>query len=226
MNYIREIAAFHDSLLYKNLSTGQIALWYALMYINNKVGWAEDFSVANQVLELQTGLSRGAVLKARNALQQMGYIDFKCRGTKATVYRMKSLVMSNSEQASEQSGVQTSEQSGVQTSDTLNKQNKTKHIKKESERKKSFTPPTLDEVKAYIAEKGYDVDPVTFFNFFSEGYWKDSKGQPVRNWKQKIITWQAHQTKPAAKKMGANAGYEQHKISDAEFDALFESEGF
>lgn len=49
--------------------------------------------------------------------------------------------------------------------------------------------PTLDEVRTYISEKGYSVDAETFFNYFTEGEWLDSKGEPVKNWKQKVITW-------------------------------------
>ena len=56
--------------------------------------------------------------------------------------------------------------------------------------KKRFTPPTLDEVKAYIQENGYHVDAEYFYKFYSTGHWIDSKGNPVRNWKQKIITWE------------------------------------
>lgn len=50
-------------------------------------------------------------------------------------------------------------------------------------------PPTLEDVKAYVSEKGYSVDPVVFFEYFSEGDWIDSRGNPVKNWKQKLITW-------------------------------------
>lgn len=54
-----------------------------------------------------------------------------------------------------------------------------------------FTPPTLEEVKAYIAEKGYSVNPQTFYDYFTAGEpkWVDKNGAPVLNWKQKIVTW-------------------------------------
>ena len=55
---------------------------------------------------------------------------------------------------------------------------------------KRFTPPTLEEVKAYVTEKGYHVDAEFFFKYYSEGQWKDKKGDPVKNWKQKLITWE------------------------------------
>lgn len=138
MNYILELKAFHDSLLMNDLSTGQIALWYALMYINNKCNWTEWFSVSNQVLSIQTGLSRSGILKARNELKQKGYIDFRPKGTEATLYKV--IPMSNSKQGSvqdsTQDGVQGSTQVSVQDSNTLNK-HKPKHkqeknIKKEN----------------------------------------------------------------------------------------------
>jgi len=124
MNYITEIKAFQDFVQIKQLSTGQIALWYSLMYINNKCGWIEWFTVANQMLELNSGLSRQGVLKARNVLKQYGFIDFKSNGTKATSYRIISIL--ESVQASCQVSVQASIQGSVQDSCTLNKLNKTK----------------------------------------------------------------------------------------------------
>ena len=124
MNYITEIKAFQDFVQIKQLSTGQIALWYSLMYINNKCNWIEWFTVANQMLELNSGLSRQGVLKARNILKQNGLIDFRSNGTKATSYKLITIL--ESVQASIQVGIQDSIQAGVQSSSTLNKLNKTK----------------------------------------------------------------------------------------------------
>lgn len=71
-----------------------------------------------------------------------------------------------------------------------------------------FVPPTLDEVRDYCAERNSPVDPVQFFEYFSEGNWKDSKGNPVRNWKQKLITWEKFQTE-RPKKTGTAAELEE-----------------
>ena len=56
--------------------------------------------------------------------------------------------------------------------------------------RRQFVPPTLDEVRAYVAQRGSNVDPVQFFEYFQEGGWVDAKGQPVRAWKQKLLTWE------------------------------------
>lgn len=71
-----------------------------------------------------------------------------------------------------------------------------KEIKKEIRKKpKGFTAPTLEEVKAYCEEKGLSVDPKAFLDYFTESNWVDSKGNKVRNWKQKLLTWQKYEPK-------------------------------
>lgn len=56
-------------------------------------------------------------------------------------------------------------------------------------KRKSFTPPTLEEIQNYVREKKLNVDTEYFYKYFSEGNWIDSLGKPVKNWKQKLITW-------------------------------------
>lgn len=54
---------------------------------------------------------------------------------------------------------------------------------------KRFVAPTLEEVNAYITEKGLIVNGQVFLDYFTAGNWKDSEGKPVKNWKQKLISW-------------------------------------
>lgn len=56
--------------------------------------------------------------------------------------------------------------------------------------KSVFVPPTLEEVIEYVRERNSTVDPEKFYDYFSVGDWMDSKGQPVKNWKQKLLTWE------------------------------------
>lgn len=55
-----------------------------------------------------------------------------------------------------------------------------------------FAPPTLEEVTAYCRERNSPVDPRKFWEYFNAGGWKDSKGNPVRSWKQKLLTWEKY----------------------------------
>lgn len=57
---------------------------------------------------------------------------------------------------------------------------------------KPFQPPTLKDIENYIAERNCAqvVDAKKFFDYFEAGGWHDSEGKPVKNWKQKLITWE------------------------------------
>lgn len=133
MNYITEIRAFYDLAMTNRFSTGQIALWHALMHICNKSGWSKWFSAPNITLEILTGLSARSILSARNALKQAGLIDFRTNGTKATSYTLFSI--GTSIVASIDTSIDTSRDTSIDAS-TLNKRNKTKQNKKEIDKEK------------------------------------------------------------------------------------------
>ena len=70
--------------------------------------------------------------------------------------------------------------------------NKENNISKDILQKKvkNFTPPTLEEVQDYINQKQLNVNAKQFYEYFEVGNWKDSKGNQVKNWKQKLLTWE------------------------------------
>lgn len=72
--------------------------------------------------------------------------------------------------------------------------------------KREFVPPTLEEVEAYCRERNSPVDAKQFYDYFTAGNWYDSKGQKVRSWKQKLITWE--------KGGNNNAGINQSGLSE------------
>ena len=61
---------------------------------------------------------------------------------------------------------------------------------KPKRKRQPFVPPTFEEVAAYCVERKNSVDPKKFFDYYTAGNWKDSRGDPVKNWKQKLITWE------------------------------------
>ena len=61
--------------------------------------------------------------------------------------------------------------------------------------KERFKKPTLEEVKEYCKQRNSSVNPNVFYEYFETGNWVDSKGNKVKNWKQKIITWEKQQPK-------------------------------
>lgn len=66
-------------------------------------------------------------------------------------------------------------------------------IKDKDKDKRVFIKPTIEEVKAYCEERNNNVDAQKFIDFYEANNWTDSKGNKVKSWKQKIITWESHQ---------------------------------
>ena len=68
---------------------------------------------------------------------------------------------------------------------TTNKNNKNE--KEESNKAKLHKQPTINEVKDYFKLHGYlESVAVRAFNYYDVADWKDSKGNKVKNWKQKM----------------------------------------
>lgn len=63
-------------------------------------------------------------------------------------------------------------------------------VVKPAREKKTFVPPTFEELNSYLVEKG--INDYGFakkiFDHYNNHDWKDSKGTKVQNWKQKLQT--------------------------------------
>ena len=59
-----------------------------------------------------------------------------------------------------------------------------------NKRGSQFTPPTLADVESYCKERGNNISAKRFFDYYTANEWKDGKGNKVKNWKQKVISWE------------------------------------
>ncbi len=75
------------------------------------------------------------------------------------------------------------------------KESSTKKSSTKESNTKRFIAPSLEEVEKYCKERKNSVDAKRFFDYFTASNWIDSTGKPVRNWKQKIITWEGYTKK-------------------------------
>lgn len=72
---------------------------------------------------------------------------------------------------------------------------KEKEIEKDIEKKinkkpKGFIAPSLQEVQDYCKSRGNSVSPKGFLDYYVAGDWKDKDGKAVKNWKQKVLSWE------------------------------------
>ena len=70
-----------------------------------------------------------------------------------------------------------------------------------------FTPPTLEEVKAYCIERNNNIDAEYFIDFQEARGWVLSNGKKMKDWKATIRTWERnnYNQKPVNKNSKDNA---------------------
>ncbi|WP_176555731.1 DnaD domain protein [Virgibacillus ndiopensis] len=103
MNYIKEMNAFYNRIIFSPLSGSAIALWHTLMHFNNLSGWQKSFTIANKTIESISGVTGSSLTRARNELVEKGFILMEKRnGSLSPIYQMISQV-----QRFDQNGVAT-----------------------------------------------------------------------------------------------------------------------
>lgn len=86
------------------------------------------------------------------------------------------------------------------------KESESKVDEKESVKKNTasrFTPPTFDEVQSYCNERKNSIDVEHFIAHYTANGWKQSNGNPIKDWKACVITWEKRdkeRQKPVQKK--------------------------
>lgn len=53
-----------------------------------------------------------------------------------------------------------------------------------------FSPPSVDEVRAYCAERGNIVDAERFCDYYMANGWVQGKGKPIKDWRATVRTWE------------------------------------
>ena len=189
MDFIKQLVCFHRKGA-GNLTPNAIAIYMYLFMVDNERGWEEWFEVSDYWIGTAVGIKRReTIVAALNILKQRGFIDFE-RGTKrnqATKYKIIALLNSAKDSAKDSAKTENPLINNKNINININKNNIGARAK--------FIPPTLDEINKYVIEKNLHVSAKEFLDYFTEMGWVDSKGQTVKNWKGKILTWEKFQPK-------------------------------
>ena len=83
-----------------------------------------------------------------------------------------------------------------------NKKQETGSIKEKDNlkviQKEKFTKPTLEEIKTYFAEKGYEDESEVFYDFYNSKGWVVGKS-PMKDWRAAVRNWGRRNTTNADK---------------------------
>lgn len=99
------------------------------------------------------------------------------------------------------------------------------NINTDSEKRKRFVPPTVEEVAAYASEKGWKKDvfsPERFVDFYGSKGWLVGK-TPMKDWKAAARGWVSRSDAQTQAKVQTNPAlnYEQREYKDEDFQDYF-----
>lgn len=98
-------------------------------------------------------------------------------------------------------GVENQGQLNIYKSNT-NKLNTKEEIMYDSKRNR-FTPPTLEEVKAYCTDRNNNVDAERFIDYYTSNGWMVGKNK-MKDWKASVRTWERTNTSNSNKKQNVS----------------------
>ena len=97
--------------------------------------------------------------------------------------------------------------------------NKTIRKTDSNESAKRFQPPTVEEVRSYCTERGNNVDPQTFVDFYEAKGWMVGSNH-MKDWRACVRTWEKNRVDRGRGKQNPALNYKQNPISETDFNAL------
>ena len=82
----------------------------------------------------------------------------------------------------------------VYTQDRLGKDRLGKDNNNSADKPHGFTPPNIQDVRAYCKERGNKVDPENFWDFYQAKNWMIGKNK-MKDWKAAVRTWERSEPK-------------------------------
>ena len=164
-------------------------------------GFSQDgenrFTGSLQYLADWTSATKQGVMKNLKSLVEKGYIckeEKHINGVKFCEYYSTQFngVLNSVEQ-----GIKLSLTGGIKQSLTNNKDINNKNNNKDN--RVAFTPPTVEEVARYCAERHNSVDPETFINYYQSNGWMVGRNK-MKDWKAAVRTWEKRNKENSSQK--------------------------
>ncbi len=239
MNYIHEMNLFKQWCRVNSPNTSEIVLWYALMSINNELGWVAHFKAPFVTLHPLTGLSERSIQSSRNRLKQAGLIEYE-EGRKGkagyyTVYEISKKVpnifpnffrsssellpysfSTSADLLPHSLNINIDENTNTQQQSAQAREPEEDIAKLASAYEQAFgsliNPMQCDELAAAVLEDGMDID--TILHAFATARMA-GQGYPyargiIRNWRQKGILTVAAAKEEAAQFKRRSEGSERN----------------
>lgn len=148
---------------------GNALLAYALIYSHSQDGEGAYWGSLSHTAD-RLNISRRAAVDVLNRLVEQGHIKksmAEIDGVQRCMYRAV-----------------------VPDEATPPRKRKAEQPQEQPKKVVRFTPPTVEEVQAYCAERGNRVDAQRFFDFYTANGWHQGRGKPIKDWRAAVRTWE------------------------------------
>lgn len=203
MNYItisKRFWTLHNLLFF---SSTEIALFFYLLEKWNtsiETGLKTDYFIqTNKKVMAELSISFHTFQNARKTLQEAGIIDFISVGGSAFVkYNFKEVTeptIANFAKVSATDDATVKEENPPTPPKEENNNNNITPILPDGSMspqppKKNFVKPTIEEIRAFIAEKNLTIDAEKFYYYYEAQGWYCSKGNKMKSWQAACFNWQ------------------------------------
>lgn len=194
---LKILESMENGYLYSNIL---LKLYLKALKNDGRLTFNEFIPYDVKMLATITGHNIDITEKALTIFKRMGLIEVLDNGT---IYMMNMQQMIGSissegvRKAEYRERIKIEKQGGTSLgqcpniiSNSISNSLSNSNIEKEKINKRErFVPPTLEQVTEYAKSKGRGDLASKFLEYYTVANWVDSKGNKVKNWKQKFLTW-------------------------------------
>lgn len=205
-----------------NINANVKLLYGEISALSNKYGYC---IATNDYFSMLYNVSKRTITDWIKALEDMTYITTKV-GTKryedGTIKKIRRIYLNfiedyqiNHIEDSQHDHIEVSQQNHVEENFSYNNTSNNNNT-----RKVIIKKPTLEEIKEYCKERNNDVNPQKFYDYYEANNWIDNKGNKVKSWKQKVITWEQNTKQESKVPEWFDKKFEVEEVDEKEFDDL------
>lgn len=192
VNYIRHLeAAFEKISLDDRLSIVHLGLYYSLFHQWNSVKFQNPISICRSELMRTSKIgSANTYTRCLRDLHKYGYIEYKpsqnpYRGSLVNLYRFDTTTDNSCDKSTDTTPVRAVRPSLNNT----NQKKQSKPVKLDGVKTK-FSPPSIDDVKAFFISNGsYRSEGENFYNYFQSNGWLVGGKAKMKDWNAAARNW-------------------------------------
>lgn len=199
----RDFFKRHDIRIVESMPNGKDYILFYLKLLCESVDhdgnlrFSEQIPYSEEMLATITNTNIDIVRSAVHVFKQLNMMEVLDDGT-LYMNEIERLIGSETEWAEKKRAYRAKIGQSEDNVLALSDKSKSKRQIQSKSKSNTFTPPTLDEVRAYCKERNSTVDAQRFIDYYTANGWVQGKGRkPIKDWKACLRTWEQRENSKA-----------------------------